>query len=1373
MSVRTVRRSLLAALLSLCFVIPSLAQESQGAEEGTLRALLSQGTSIIGERMMNSLLERVNMRWQASYQTGQTVSKVNLGLGELLNPQPAGLEVSFTSLVPISVPVADICITAYTRSDQRLEVNGWKDLKGYRLACLSETPYIALQARINGLSWSSFSTQEELWEAIASRTADVAILAPMSYAPITPPKGMYTAGVLGTLDGFFYLHRSRAALVPALEEALRQMQDEGVLDTLKAGRLPDDGSAPIVIQLMSNDSEMEWERDFNSAFRGQLEGVEEPVFFRYNLDTRRSLEKEQQMEVIRQTLHTLLLTEDPMVIMCRGNAAAEFVSIYYQELFPGCPVVASAMDTEHLDAVYNTTQAVTGATESISASATIQFMLQLYPETRNIFVINDYTEIGRVWQGLIQKQVENLGLDVAIQYSENSTTAELVETVRTLGEDTLVLLGSWFTDSEQIYTSESKLQRELSAVLQRPLFSLLGSSVGSGALGGMVVSAQAQGRFAGELTSRILQGEDAASISAIYSSETLNEWLFDQNVAEKYGISLRDLPEGYRLLNAVPPVWEAYPKQTYLFGELAALLGVGLVLFFFLYNRGRKKIRRLVRENERMKGEGDLQEGNQAVMTQHNLLLLGNVMEHVPLAFAAVVEGTIISSNRYTRTAVGAEPGMKAVEVYNSPAAYQKIHRSLLESGMVYNQQISYRMKNGAVHRHLANYAAITYDGKPGYLSFSIDIQRLEEQRDYIKRTQNDLQKILDALPTALCIIEAEENTLLYANSAFLTLMGFAYFDVAKRFHYGGMMEKVFALWHGSSISFEYSDEQLAEKNLHIKMYADQINYDGKNCMVLIAQDVTAETHQAEILARAAEKERQANQLKSTFLANMSHEIRTPMNAIIGLSQLALMQGKPEEAADFFKKINDSANNLLSIINDILDFSKIEAEKMDFIEEPFCLEDTISNVFLVATERVEHKHVEVLLDMQPDVPTDLVGDKTRLWQVLKNIIDNAVKYTPEGHVMVEVQVESETTENITLRFNVRDTGVGMSPQQLNRLFTPFEQFHRDVSKKAGTGLGLAITHRLVKMMGGTITAKSEQGVGTEFSILIPFARAENHTTLLETLIAEVGDVSQAIGTILLVDDDECSLRIMSTILGNVGIQSVSTQDAASAMLLIKEREKQGKPFSVVIVDYMLGGDGEATGLDFARELGETTNNTRLLMVTAYLRRYITEEAIYEAGIRDIIEKPYIVSTFLKKICNILPEVSSKAGQQEERQSFSQARVLMCEDNELNQMIAQGVLEMYGIHPDIASNGKEGLALLEANPYDLVLMDVIMPVMDGLEATVAIRKSDKPYRDVPIVALTANVMTDDIEKYKSLGMNDHLEKPINVELFYRILKKYLE
>ncbi len=526
-------------------------------------------------------------------------------------------------------------------------------------------------------------------------------------------------------------------------------------------------------------------------------------------------------------------------------------------------------------------------------------------------------------------------------------------------------------------------------------------------------------------------------------------------------------------------------------------------------------------------------------------------------------------------------------------------------------------------------------------------------------------------------------------------------------------------------------------------------------------------TRMNQMLEILVSEEEKVSNLKNQFLVNMSHEIRTPMNAVIGLSELALKKPQSEENYDTYKKINTSSKNLLTIINDILDFSKIAAEKLDIVEDDFFLEDIVSNAFMMAAERVENKPIEMLLSVSPEVPYALNGDKTRVWQVLKNVLDNSAKYTEQGKIILSISIQkylqTEAGPKVLLRFEIQDTGLGMTPEQVENLFVPFQQFHaKGGPRNTGTGLGMSITKQLIELMGGQLHITSQVQVGTTTTIDLPFAVTDANQTL-ESILRESNIHAS---NVLLVDDDENALAIMSGLIHKLNVTPVCAKNSQEAFQSVYDMEAKGQHFDIILLDYHLGSEN---GLELGSKLKSRDAEQRLLMVSAYAKNLINVD-IRQAGFTDIIEKPFIPTQFIKRLCDTIS--SAKPPSEQKYDQFPSASVLVCEDNEINQDVIRGVLNLFGIKPKIANNGKEAIEILEGGHFDLVLMDVIMPVMDGCEATAVIRSSKKLYRDIPILAMTANVMKEEIDKCFAAGMNGHIGKPLSIEETHKSIAKYL-
>ena len=717
-------------------------------------------------------------------------------------------------------------------------------------------------------------------------------------------------------------------------------------------------------------------------------------------------------------------------------------------------------------------------------------------------------------------------------------------------------------------------------------------------------------------------------------------------------------------------------------------------------------------------------------------------------------------------------------------AAYRVAWAEHVARNGIYDIETRLRMADGEFKwfrmRGMAERGA---DGIATVMAGSIqDIHQQRLTEDALKSAQGRFERAINGTEDGLWEIETASNAN-WCSPRLIRLLGYQHFepeyfnsivhpddvasiDVAMRAHYehNTPFDLEIRVKHASGVYRWYRSRARAERDANGKA----LRLSGS------LQDVTEARAAREELMRATEAAQAASRAKSQFLANVSHEIRTPMNGIIGMTGLLQDTTLDRTQREYAETVRSSAESLLTVINDILDFSKIEAGKLDLETIEMDLRANIEDVGAMLAFQAATKGLELIVNIHPDVPSRMLGDPQRLRQCVINLVSNAIKFTKQGEIVIEVRPERGADGTAFTYFQVSDTGMGIDPDTLPSLFQPFVQADASTTRHfGGTGLGLSIVRRLVELMGGEIGVSSEVGEGSRFYFVLPLKTAEP--------IPPPAPVrSGATGRILVVDDNHTNQRVLTSLLCHAGYQAMAAGSANAALSQLAAAVSDGEQFDMVITDYQMP---EMDGATLGEHIVNTPSlsATRLVMLTS-LDRHGDTPRLSALGFAAYLTKPVRTKELLQAVTRVMsgeprqwqmdtqPMITRNTLAQAAAQQRFSGHVLLVEDNLVNQKVAVRFLERLGCTVEVAANGAAGVTAAMARHFDLILMDLQMPVMDGMTATRKIRELES-LRHTPIIALTANAMSGDRERCEAAGMDDYLTKPIEVERLRAALTKY--
>ncbi|MBF0137773.1 MAG: response regulator [Magnetococcales bacterium] len=731
------------------------------------------------------------------------------------------------------------------------------------------------------------------------------------------------------------------------------------------------------------------------------------------------------------------------------------------------------------------------------------------------------------------------------------------------------------------------------------------------------------------------------------------------------------------------------------------------------------------------------------------------------------------------------------------PSLYQEMWRTI-QGGHVWHGEICNRTKNGSLYWVSATIVPL-HDaaGKPDqYIAIRTDITFQKTMEAELVEQRRFLQSITDAMGEGVYHLDAH-GYCTFLNPEAQRLLGWSLDEVRDQsfhdiIHYEDQEGKRLDR-HACPILTTIAQGRIFKSETETFIRRDGSRFpisivsvpllEGNRMVgsVSVFQDITARQEILQDLKKAKEIAEHANQLKSNFLANMSHEIRTPMNGVIGLSHLLMQTDLTPIQRDYLLKIDHSSRNLLGIINDILDFSKIEAGRLTMESIPFSLADLLQEITPVIQSRIREKGLELVFDLQANLPQVLIGDPLRLRQVLLNLAANAVKFTEQGSVTITIRGNPQDEGHFRLDFRVRDTGIGMTESQMSQLFQPFIQADSSSSRRyGGTGLGLAICRQLVGLMGGQILVESVAGVGSTFHFQVPL-QISSQETVPRHLPVAMQNVH-----ILVVDDNDVVRTILADMLTHFGVQ-VELADGGKAALrrLIAGATGQAPPIRLLLLDWQMP---DLDGIETFRQMCRLpTPHPHTIMMTAHGVEAI-QTALGEEQVVAVLEKPITPSTLFNALVHALDppnkidhdihrvgqqvgQVTSPPAGSSHAPALRGKQILLVEDNSINQQVACGLLDLMGVRTTLAGSGEEAISCLKHHRFDAVLMDIQMPGMDGYQTTDTVRR-ELGLEQLPIIAMTAHAMTGDRERCLAAGMNDHVAKPIDPATLRMVLSRWL-
>ena len=1369
----------------LMYVSPAgMPMHATEADLPVLRAAISDDNSIILERILNEALLRSGYQMDARI-TGMlnSINDVNNKQAAILPSQTEGWEALYPNIVRVPVIVDYVEFTVYTRSNAGHAFSRWSDLAGQRVGYRLQNAFIANNiGRAQAGSLTVVDGHWDLWATLLDNKTDAVILPRISHFEHRTPPGIIKAGVIERQPTYTYVNRDYAHLIPLLKAAYEGMIADGSIELIRSGKGLS-ASKRIMLHINSYNTRNEWERSQMEHIRQSLETGDGVEYSSVDLNSGERHSQIRYNSIISDLIRADFALNYPHLVIASGDEALEFVLDNYYIQLPKAPILF--FDVLGLDnaLIYGYEEYVTGIAETLSFVETAKKMLSLFPETKRIFILNDYAVIrSDKMREEIQKGIYSSGMNTEFVFSKNAPFNDILEEIRAFGKDTLVLIGTYIADSDGVYYRESSVQKMVAAASVNPVFCLSTAYIGHGTLGGLLSGTDAQNDILVSMIKGIMNGTPIKELPIIYDSASFNQWFFDYGVAKKFNVDIGDLPDGHIIVNRAPRIWESNPLEFRL--AITGVLLLMLIIFGLLVFSRMLAKQRAEAMAEAMAKSALLDDEYRASTERMQAIL-----DAMPIGLTLFDENlTIIDCNDKVSKMLNA-PLQRVVERFFEDYApkYLPDGQPTLEcahailrrvmDGEVVITEWTHLTADGEPFPCELTVSRVEFDGKFMGLAFAYDLRHIRKIEQELGRAMKINQAILDNMPVGVAIFNGTPPRVADINDELAKMFKAPKQRVIDRYFtdfapallpngtssYSDALNNMTRAIAGETVKTEWL-HQTAEGvpvpvDLTLIRVKDEDDFIGLGFLYDLS-DIKRLTGQ---LKEALEHATAASQAKTIFLSNMSHEMRTPLNTIMGMSSIGKSDTDTDRKNYAFEKIEEASAHLLGVINDVLDMSKIEAGKLELITTDFSFETVLKKAINAVALGMEKKRQEFFLKVDGSIPHVLAGDDQRLTQVIVNLLSNAMKYTLEGGtIRLNTRLAQKEDSAITIVVEINDTGIGITPEQQARIFNAFEQADKGTSRRfGGTGLGLSISKRIVEMMGGEISVTSEYGKGSTFSFSFNAALSKaDSVSLLDP------SVNWETVRVLVTDDAEDILAYFTDILKRYGASCDTAQSGADAL----ERIESTGGYDIYFVDWKMPG---MNGVELTRRIkGQSTERKNVVVMISSTDWSLIHDDARSAGADTFLMKPLFASDITDCMNALMGVRDADASKNKKIQAneLTGCNILLAEDVEINREILMSRMKDTGVSIDCAENGLEAVRMFEENPskYDMIFMDVQMPKMDGLDATRAIRRSG---HTIPVIAMTANVFKEDIEMCLDAGMNDHVGKPFDISVVVEKIRKY--